>query len=274
MLGCAGDINITPRNPLANDCHSDELKLNWTTLPVQKGIAMLCYWTFCLGISAISGLLRLHWTIKLLTCLETILVLHSWRLWRWIVGFCLCFTLVFTVKTSLNSFVPSILFLTYTRRQIRWHGSNMLLNTYLCLCCPLVFAVGKLYKLSTNYSISCWWLKRNVYIFGPSVEQLKVWLHIVVLFFCNSGWRGLGISNDFTGSQHSVAVSYSEPNESISRNDILFLRFIFILFFSLLLGDAKFRDCIKVTLIIMYSLLINCKQIKIKHQHQYWHIYD
>lgn len=159
----AGDINITPKTPLANDFHSDELKRNCTTLPGRKGIAMLCYWTFCVGTSAISGLLRLHWTIKLPTCLETILVFHSWRLWRWIVFSRLCFTLVFTVKTSLNSCVPSILFLTYTRRQIRWHGSNMLLNTYLCVCCPpLVFAVGKLYKLSTNYSISSWWLKRNV----------------------------------------------------------------------------------------------------------------
>lgn len=158
----AGDISITPRTPLANDCHYDELKRNWTTLSERKGIAILCYWTFRVGTSAISGLLRLPWTIKLPTCLK-----QYWCFtvedWRWIVFSCLCFTLVFTVKTSLHSCVPSILFLTYTRRQIRWHGSNMLLNTYLWVCCPpLVCAVGKLYKLSTNYSTSCCWLKRKV----------------------------------------------------------------------------------------------------------------
>ena len=132
--------------------------------------------------------------------LKTILVFHSWRPWRWIVFSCLCFTLVFTVKTALNSCVPSILFLTYTRRQIRWHGSNMLLNTYLWLCCPpLVFAVGKLYKLSANYSISCCWLKREVQMFGPSVEQLKVMASYSCFIFCDCGWRGQRNSKSWTG---------------------------------------------------------------------------
>lgn len=51
-----------------------------------------------------------------------------------------------------------------------------------------------------------------------------------------------------------------------------FQRSFLVLFLNLCLDDPKFWDFIKITLIKMRSLLINCEQNKNKHKHQYWHV--